>query len=46
VYDRAGYEVVINYTQAPTSALAEADMGWIDEFSSPQLETICSKLLS
>jgi Protein of unknown function (DUF4058) len=32
VYDRAGYEIVIDYAQAPTPALSEADIEWMDQW--------------
>jgi Protein of unknown function (DUF4058) len=32
VYDRAGYEVVIDYAQAPIPLLPETDAEWIDEW--------------
>ena len=32
VYDRAGYEVVIDYAQPPTPPLAETDRVWVEEW--------------
>ncbi len=29
IYDRSGYGFVIDYSQAPISALPEADLAWV-----------------
>jgi hypothetical protein len=36
VYDRAGYEVVIDYTQAPVPALDDADLAWVNAWLKQQ----------